>query len=103
MEYAVSFGKLDGAARAKPGAAFRLAVLGDFSGRANAGIIETGAALASRKPLKADAENLDTLLTRLNLTVSVPVDDEGGAIQVPIRSMDDFHPDQLVENVPVLE
>jgi type VI secretion system protein ImpC len=103
MQYDVSFGRIGNAKRAAPGPAFRLAVLGDFSGRANAGILETGAKLAARKPLKVDVDNLDALIERLKITVSVPVDEDGNVITAPIKSMDDFHPDQLVENLPVFE
>lgn len=103
MQYEVSFGRIGQAKRAAPGPAFRLAVLGDFSGRANAGMLETGAKLAARKPLKVDVDNLDTLIERLNLTIAIPVGDDGAVVNVPIRSMDDFHPDQLVENVALFE
>ena len=77
-------------------------MLGDFSGRAGAGVLELGAALAKRKPHKVDVDNLDALLDRLCIRVAVPVDEDGQVLSIPIASMDDFHPDQLVENVPVL-
>ena len=41
MNYEVNFGTLAKTSPAKPGPAFRVAVLGDFSGRANAGVLET--------------------------------------------------------------
>jgi type VI secretion system protein ImpC len=40
-------------------APFRIAILGDFSGRANRGIFESGAALAERRPHPVDRDNLD--------------------------------------------
>ena len=99
---AVNFGQLGKTSRATPGSAFRLALLGDFSGRASAGVLETGGKLSARKPLKVDVDNLDDLLERLDITVSVPVSEDGAVVSAPIRSIDDFHPDQLVENLPVL-
>ena len=102
MDYAVSFGRLDRATRATPGPAFRLAVLGDFSGRAARGILEQGEKLASRKPLKVDVDNLDAVLARLAPAITIPLGDEG-TIEVPIAEMDDFHPDQLVEALPLFE
>lgn len=102
MRYDVSFGHIGKANRAVPGAAFRLALLGDFSGRASSGVLETGANLAARKPLKVDIDNLETLPERLGVTVSVPLSEDGAVVSIPIKSMDDFHPDQLVENLPVL-
>lgn len=102
MQYDVSFGRLDPARRAEPGAAFRLALLGDFSGRASTGVVDTGDKLASRKPLKIDVDNLDAVLARLAPRIVVPLGDEG-TVEIPIASMDDFHPDQLVEALPLFE
>ncbi len=103
MQYDVSFGAIGKARRTEPGPAFRLAVLGDFSGRANAGTLETGAKLAARKPLKVDVDNLDGLMERMKLIIAVPLDSDGSVVTVPIKSMDDFHPDQLAENLPLFE
>ena len=100
MQYSVSFGSLPGKPRAVvPGVKFRLALLGDFSGRANAGLAETGEALARRKPIKVDVDNLDDVLARMKLALNLSLDGGEGTVAVPIGSMDDFHPDQIVENV----
>src|SRR6185437_8028387 len=103
MQYEVSFGRIGKVKRVAPGPAFRLAVLGDFSGRASAGIVQTGSDLAGRKPIKVDVDNLDTVIERLNLTVQVAFGSDGGSVAVPIKSMDDFHPDQLAENLSLFE
>ena len=102
MDYAVSFGRIGKRDRAEPGPAFRLALLGDFSGRAGAGVVETGDKLAGRKPIKVDVDNLDQVVERLAPKVALSMGD-AGAITVPIKSIDDFHPDQLVENVEIFE
>ena len=102
MDYAVSFGRLGKREQAAPGAAFRLALLGDFSGRAAAGTLETGAALAARKPIKIDVDNFDQVIERLKPQVVIDLGDEG-TVTVPIGELDDFHPDQLVENLPLFE
>jgi type VI secretion system ImpB/VipA family protein len=100
MEYSVNFGSLSSKKRAvAPNAKFRLALLGDFSGRANAGKNETGAALAKRKPIKVDVDNLDDILERMKLELSLSLDGDEAVVSVPVGSMDDFHPDQIVENV----
>lgn len=100
MQYDVNFGRLAGRPQAAAGTGrFRLAVLGDFSGRANAGLLETGAALAKRKPVAVDVDNLDDVLARFKLTLQLPMGDDGTTVAVPLGSLDDFHPDQLVENV----
>jgi type VI secretion system protein ImpC len=99
----MNFGKLAAQpARAKTtGKAFRIAVLGDFSGRANAGKIETGAALASRKPSRIDIDNFESVLARTAPRLRLAIGSDGGSIEVAIGSMDDFHPDQLYKNVEV--
>jgi type VI secretion system ImpB/VipA family protein len=79
------------------GAPFRLAVLGDFSAGANKGRLETGDDLARRKPLRVDVDNIDQMIERLAITVSLPMAE--GAVEFPIASMDDFHPDQIYEKV----
>ena len=81
------------------GTKFRLALLGDFSGRANAGLVETGETLGRRKPVKIDVDNLDDVLARMKISLNLALDGEDAVVTVPIGSMDDFHPDQIVENV----
>jgi type VI secretion system protein ImpC len=104
MRYEVSFGSISRAPRAaSAGAKFRLALLGDFSGRANAGRLETGAALAARKPIKVDVDNIDQVIERMQLSLALPLAEDDGAVVVPIRNLDDFHPDQLAENVELFE
>lgn len=104
MPYEVSFGTLaTSAPPPAPGQKFRLAVLGDLSGRANAGKLETGAALASRKPIKVDVDNIDTVLERFALKLDLPLAEDGTAVTVEIGEMDDFHPDQLADKLELFE
>jgi len=98
----VSFGTLTKKPRpAGPVAKFRLAVLGDLTGRANAGTLETGAALAKRKPIKVDVDNLETVMQRLKLSLSLPVGPAGDVAEIEIADMDAFHPDQLFDALEV--
>ena len=77
MDYTVSFGTLTPAARAPFGPAFRLALLGDFSGRASAGTLDAGAALAARKPLRVDVRlPLDDVLARLAPRIRIRLGDD---------------------------
>jgi type VI secretion system protein ImpC len=105
MNYEVNFGTLAKrlAANPTPGQKFRLALLGDFSGRANAGLLETGEALASRKPQKIDVDNLDKVIARQKISLTLALGGQDAAVQIPINSIDDFHPDQLVDNLPLFE
>lgn len=104
MEYKIQFGSLNAKPlQTKPGKAFRIAVLGDFSGKGNSGRVDVGDALAARKPLRVNHENLDSLLSRLEVCLRLPAGASGAVIEVPIKCMDDFHPDQLYRNVPLFE
>ena len=40
-------------------------------------------------------------MRRLNIKLTLPIGDGGGAVEIPIESMDDFHPDQLYDNVEI--
>lgn len=104
MQYEVNFGRIGRAPRAATrGNKFRLALLGDFSGRANAGRLETGEALAKRRPIRVDVDTLDDVLAKLVPSLALDLAGDGGTVAVKFASMDDFHPDQLAENVEVFE
>jgi type VI secretion system protein ImpC len=104
MAYEVNFGTMRvGASRpsAKKSGSFRIAVLGDFSARSNSGKLDTGASLAARKPLKVDCDNLDATLKRLAVKLRLPIGAEGGVVELAVNSMDDLHPDQLYNSLPI--
>ncbi len=101
MKYTMNFGKLTAQRpRTKStGQGFRIAVLGDFSGRTNAGLIETGAALSERKPIRIDVDNFESVFRRIAPRLRLPIEGDGGLIELTFGSMDDFHPDQLYHNL----
>src|SRR5205823_10932858 len=104
MAYEVNFGSMRvGASKAsaKKSGSFRIALLGDFSARANSGKLDTGTSLASRKPLKVDCDNVDATIKRLNIKLRLPLGADSGVVELSIKSMDDFHPDQLYSNLPI--
>lgn len=77
---------------------FRIALLGDFSGRASRGIVETGRALAARRPIRVDRDNVDEVLGRLTPELHVTLGDTQTAIR--FSELEDFHPDRLYERLP---
>jgi type VI secretion system protein ImpC len=81
---------------------FRIAVLGDFTGRASRGICEAGAALAKRRPIVVDRDNLEEVLARLDVELHLPAGD-GQRMAVQFRELDDFLPDRLVQQVGVFD
>lgn len=79
----------------------RIALLGDFGAGALRGRLDTGAALARRKPLKVEFDTLEDALARLELTLTLPVGADGAAVEVPITELESFHPDELYRNLEV--
>lgn len=77
----------------------RIAIMGDFSGRANRGALESGAALAARKPIRFDIDTLDDVIARFTTTLTLPLGRDGSAIEVELSDIDGLHPDELFENV----
>lgn len=78
---------------------FRIAVLGDFSGRASRGVVETGAGLAKRRPIRLDVDTVDDVIAGFRTTLVLPIGQDGQGIAVPLDGLDSLHPDELVQNV----
>jgi type VI secretion system protein ImpC len=109
MPEPISFGELDfkivaemeqAQGKPEPDTPFRIAILGDFSGRANRGIVDT--ALATRKPHFADRDNIDDVLKKLNVEIVLPVmGKDSPPVRAKFSGMDDFHPDRLFEQLEI--
>jgi type VI secretion system protein ImpC len=74
---------------------FRIAVLGDFSGRATRGPAASGGELLSRQPVAVDRDNLEQVFASLRVALDLPV---FGRLR--FDGPDDFHPDRLWSRVP---
>ena len=100
----LSFGTLDAP---RPDAVkptrFRIAIMGDFSGRAAKGEVEIGPDLASRRPIKLDVDTIDKVITGFGTTLILPIGKKGAGIEVELTSIDDLHPDELYEKVEMFE
>ena len=87
-----------------PETPFRIAILGDFSGRANRGLSESGDALASRRPLMIDRDNFDSVLAKIAPRLELaPGGEDGFRISLKFGDLDDFHPDRLFEKVQIFQ
>ncbi len=104
MDFELRFGTLVRAAPAAPIARsdrFNLLILGDFSCRGVQGSVGTGSPLAARRPRKVDVDNLDEVLGRFEPRLQLPLSGEETGVSMTIRSLDDFHPDQLFNRIAV--
>jgi type VI secretion system protein ImpC len=83
---------------------FRIAILGDFSGRKNRGLCETGDALASRRPQLIDRDNFDSVLAKIAPQLDLlPGGEDASRIALKFGDLDDFHPDKLFEKVQMFQ
>nr|WP_261399891.1 type VI secretion system contractile sheath large subunit [Leisingera daeponensis] len=76
-----------------------MAILGDFSGRAARGQLETGDALAARKAILLDPDTVEDVIGRFATELVLPVGKDGVGIAVKLEDLDGLHPDELYENV----
>jgi len=75
---------------------FCIAILGDFSGRANRGLVEPKT-VEERRPYLVDRDNFDEVLSKLHPELRLPTDG-GDTLVFRFSELDDFHPDRLFEN-----
>ena len=83
-------------ARPTPETPFCIAILGDFSGRANRGRFEAKS-VGERKAHMVDRDNFDEVLSRLKPELHLPTQ-SGIPLVCRFSEIDDFHPDRLYEN-----
>ena len=77
----------------------RVAILGDFSGRANRGDLQGGADLAARKPIKFDVDTVEDIIERFSTTLHLNIGKDGSVVEVELADVDGLHPDELFDNV----
>ncbi|MBO9435007.1 type VI secretion system contractile sheath small subunit [Ruegeria sp. R13_0] len=82
---------------------FRIALFGDFSGRAARGQIETGDALAARKPIILDPDTVEEVIEGFATDLVLPIGKDGAGIKVKLKELDDLHPDELYEKVELFD
>ncbi len=82
---------------------FRIAIFGDFSGRAARGQIETGDALAARKPIILDPDTVEEVIEGFATDLVLPIGKDGAGIEVKLKELDDLHPDELYEKVELFD
>ncbi|MDK3074810.1 type VI secretion system contractile sheath large subunit [Sedimentitalea sp. JM2-8] len=80
---------------------FRLAILGDFSGRAARGVLETGDALANRRAILLDPDTVEDVIEGFATRLVLPIGQDGAGVEIALNGLDDLHPDELYENVEI--
>ena len=78
----------------------QLLVIADFSGRTNRDVVET---LAGRRPVHIDCDNFGPVMARLGGTLKLPAARPAEPmVELRIKTVEDFHPDNLAKNVESL-
>ena len=89
---------------ADPETPFHVALLGDFSGRGNRGIVQTGGALRNRHVYPIDRDNFSEVLSQLKVELHIPIlGKDSPPIILHVTELDDLHPDRLFENLEVFD
>jgi pilus assembly protein FimV len=78
---------------------FRIAMFGDFTGRSARGLMETGDALAARKPIELDVDTIEEIIEGFGTTLTLPIGKGGSGVEIKLKELDDLHPDELYDNV----
>ncbi len=81
---------------------FRVAVLGDFGGRASRDERRDGDTIAKLKGVVVSRDTLEDVMARLKVAIKVPLPDDETAT-VHLQSLDDFHPDELYGKIDKFE
>ena len=89
---------------ADPETPFRVAVLGDFSGRGDRRVVETGGALSNRRVYQIDRDNFSEVMSQLKVEILLPIlGKDSPPIIFRAADLDDFHPDRLFEKLEVFD
>src|SRR5262245_52489131 len=102
MAKSLSFGKIDVAIQAtmessrgevEPDTQFRIALLGDFSNRANRGLLRSVDELKRLRPILVDRDNFDDIMAGFGVEANIVLD-PASRTQASLRfaSLEDFHP-----------
>lgn len=92
-------GEDNGGARPSEETPFRIAILGDFSGRANRGISDA-TTIGKRRAVPVDRDNFDEVLSRSGAEIQLANGDS--SLRLRFSEIEDFHPDQIFQHLDAL-
>src|ERR1700730_471056 len=75
---------------------FRIAILGDFSGRANRGISDKRT-IGKRRVVLVDRDNFDEVLSRSGAEIQWAIGE--GSLHLRFTELEDFHPDRIFQHL----
>ena len=75
---------------------FRVAIIGDFSGRTNRGIFDSKT-ISQRRPVLVDRDNFDEVLSRIGPEIQLAIGD--GSLHLRFSELENFHPDRIFQQL----
>jgi type VI secretion system protein ImpC len=78
---------------------FCIAILGDFSGRANRGISDAKG-IGKRRAVLVDRDNFDEVLSRSGAEIQLP-GGESSSLHLRFSELEDFHPDRVFQRLDI--
>lgn len=88
-------------AKPQPDDPFRIVLIGDFGGHANRAD-GNDVALARRRPIVVDRDDLDEVLARMRPRLALELDGDA-RVELAFAELDDFHPDRLFMRAPFFQ
>ncbi|HWA16897.1 MAG TPA: type VI secretion system contractile sheath large subunit, partial [Gemmatimonadales bacterium] len=82
---------------------FRIALIGDWSGRGSRGVVDSPGKIAARQPHSVDRDDLEDAMEDLGVELALQVEGNAPPLVIRFRSLDDFHPDQLYARLQLFE
>lgn len=100
MEFDFSLGRSAAQSAREEDRPFRLAVIGDFSGRASQGIVEP---LVQRHVRRIDCDNCEQVMLKMGVALRLAgLPSLGESFELRFDSLDDLHPDRILIRVKPL-
>lgn len=82
---------------------FHLALIGDFSGRANRMALHSADELASLKGHNVDVDTAEDLPARFKISLDLDLTGDGKVIRFEPRSIEAFHPDEIIDEFELFD
>lgn len=100
FDFTFSNSQQDPPARQTSNRAMRILLMGDFSGRGNRGLHDSGDKLAEHTIVNVDIDNFNDRLARFAPQLHLPIGDQPeSGMSIQFAQLDDFHPDELYQNL----
>ncbi|MEE4379855.1 MAG: type VI secretion system contractile sheath large subunit [Candidatus Competibacteraceae bacterium] len=104
MEFGFEFNRPQPATRKSQDEPMRMLILGNFSGWDRQGIHAAATPFAERRPVSVDIDSFDEVLAHFAPRLSVSIENLPGTDDdIELRTLEDFHPDRLYDQLSVLQ